>query len=520
MKEEIQIDIKSYLDIAVRRKWFIIIPFLFVALASVGLAYLLPPIYKSTTIILVEPQKVPTDYVKPTVTSKIEERLTTISQQIMSRTRLENIINELSLYPEVKGKVPMEEIVEAMRKDITLEVKGTSAFTLEYLGREPRQTMIVTSRLASLFIEENLRTREQQAVSTSEFLDNELKSLKAQLETQEKAVQDYKLRFMGELPEQRDTNLRTMERLNQQVQNIDANLRNAQDRQVLVEGQLAERKAMVFNSPASIAPAGVSGIPAPMNSPLARLLALKASLQSLTSAGYTEKYPDVIRLKNEIQEVEAQAGIEKKVVESPAQEPGEVKVAKVEKRTEELLDPGFQNLRAQLEGLKMEIKNLRSEKVALAHQIRVFQARVENTPKREQELTILSRDYNNTSESYRTLLDKRLNAQIAENMEKRQKGEQFKILDPANLSEKPFKPNRPKIILMGILLGLALGAGAAYLMETQDSSFKGEKEMKFYLKFPVLAVIPHLEEGNQKKGRELIEKLRYLTPFRRRAGGV
>lgn len=520
MKEAIQIDIKTYLDIAVRRKWFIIIPFLFVTLASVGLAYLLPPIYKSTTTILVEPQKVPTEYVRSTVTSGIEERLTTISQQILSRTRLENIINELSLYPKVKGKVPMEQIVEGMRRDITLQVRGTSAFTLEYLGREPRQAMLVASRLASLFIEENLRTREQQAVSTSEFLDNELKSLKAQLETQEKAVHDFKLRYMGELPEQRDANLRTLDRLNQQAQNIDANLRNAQDRQVLVEGQLAERRAIMLNSPASIVLAGVSGIPAPVNSPLARLQALKAALLNLTSAGYTEKYPDVIRLKNEIQEVEAQAGIEKKVVESPAQEPGEVKVAKVEKRTEELLDPGLQNLRTQLEGLKIEVKNLRSERVALANQIKALQGRVENTPKREQEMTILSRDYNNTLNNYRTLLDKRLNAQIAENMEKRQKGEQFKILDPANLSEKPFKPNRPRIILMGILLGLAMGAGAAYLMENQDSSFKGEKEMKFYLKFPVLAVIPHLEEGNQKKGREIIEKLRYLTPFRRRAGGL
>lgn len=520
MKETIQLDMKSYFDIAVRRKWFIIIPFLVITLASVGLAYLLPAIYKSTTLILVEPQKVPTDYVKPTITSKIEERLYTISQQILSRTRLESIINELNLYPEMKGKVPAEDIVDGMRKDIKLQVRGNSAFTLDYLGREPRQTMMVASRLASLYIEENLKAREQQAVSTSDFLENELKNLKAQLEIQEKAVQDFKLRSMGELPEQREANLRTLDRLNLALQNVDASLRNAQDRQVLMEGQLAERKALVASAPVTVMTAGSTGNPVPVSTPSARLQGLKASLLTLTSAGYTEKYPDVVRLKNEIQEVEAQMEMQMKAAQTTAPEPGEQKVAKVERRPEELMDPGLQNLRVQLEGLKMEIKNLRSEKVALAHQIRVFQARVENTPKREQELTILSRDYNNTLLNYRSLLDKRLNAQIAENMEKRQKGEQFKVLDPANLPEKPFKPNRPRIILLGILLGLALGAGGAYLVETQDSSFKGEKEMKFYLKFPVLAVIPHLEEGNQKRGREFVAKLRHLTPFRRRAGGV
>ena len=491
MEDKEQLEIRKYLDIITRRKWFIIIPFLIITSGAVLLAFTLPPLYRSSTLILVEQQKVPPDYVKPTIGAGVKERLATISQQILSRTRLESIIKEFNLYPRERQKEPLEVVVEMMRKDIGLEVRGTDAFRIEYRGRDPRLTMLVANKLASLYIEENLKVREQQAVSTTDFLDNELRNLREVLERQEKAVQDFKLRYMGELPGELEANLRGLDRLNLQLQSVEASIISAQERSILLETQIGERRKILANvSPLPLMPQAPG---MPVQVPLSRRLEeLKARLANLMASGYTEKYPDVVMLKREIKEVEAQIASSEPEETSPpgASEGGK----KAQAKGEDLLDPGILTLKGQLDSLKVEIKNLMAEKANIRRQIAVLQERVRNTPQREQQLAVLTRDYDNTLQNYRTLLDKRLNAQIAENMEKRQKGEQFRILDPANLPEKPFKPNRPKMILLGLLLGLAIGLGTAFIAENMDTSFKGEEEVKEFTGVPVLVTLPRMGE--------------------------
>src|SRR3989304_8976701 len=301
-----QVQLEDVIEIILRRKWFIIIPFLLSIVGTLLALIFIPPVYKSTTLILVEPQKVPEAYVKATITVHINDRVSTITQQVMSRTRLESIIKEFDLYKDAKDKLTSDEVVDIMRGNIEVAVKGgetrnrdLSSFTIAYMGNDSETVMHVTSRLASLFIEENLKVREQQAEGTTEFLDNQLQSLKKSLESQESQIKSYKEQHMGELPSQLEANLRTLDRLQLERQITNDALRSAEDRKNMVERQLSE---------IGIAPGGVRDAATGVVSsdPVRRRLAeLQAELSQLSSM-YTDKYPDIVRVKSEIAELESQ----------------------------------------------------------------------------------------------------------------------------------------------------------------------------------------------------------------------
>ncbi len=210
-------NIDDYVEILRRRIWYLVIPFLLIMIGTASYVIFAPRLFKASTLVLVTPQKVPETFVHPTVTSRIEERLQSISQEVMSRTRLEQIINDFGLYQNESKNLSREEIVELMQKDIKVELptkkEEKGYFTISYIGKDPNVVTTVANRLASLFIEENLRFREQQAVGTTEFLTSELTAKKARLEELEAAVTQYKKQHMGELPEQRETNLRILEQL-------------------------------------------------------------------------------------------------------------------------------------------------------------------------------------------------------------------------------------------------------------------------------------------------------------------
>ncbi|NIM96526.1 MAG: protein GumC, partial [candidate division Zixibacteria bacterium] len=229
-----------------RRKWWIVVPFLVSLVISYGVYHRLPKIYKATTLILVQPQEVPEDYIKPTVTSLVSDRLSTLSQQILSRTHLEKVIKEFNLFHGEIGKAPMEEILEAMRKSIGIQIQQTqnrdvqNTFTISYAGKDPKKVMMVTNRLASLFIEENLRAREKQAAVTSDFIERELFAIEGALKEKEKETRNFKERHMGELPEQLDANLRILERLQDQLNNNSDALKTAEARGLMVREQISE----------------------------------------------------------------------------------------------------------------------------------------------------------------------------------------------------------------------------------------------------------------------------------------
>ena len=318
MADEKPFNIHDYLAIGLRRKWYIIIPIIVLcALASFGVYKYLPKVYKATTSVLVEPQKVPENYVHTTNTDSVASRLNTIGQEILSRTRLEGVIQGFNLFSEIRDKVPMESIVESMRNAIEVKVQNNpqnertrNSFSISFEGKEPRTVMMVTNKLASLFIEENLKVRESQAEGTSMFITKELSSVEEQLKRNEHDIRSFKERSMGQLPQQLDANLRILERLQQQLQTTSENMRAAEDRSVLLQNQIEQLK---IGAQSSISRGILSdkaleaeeiGIEQIQEDPLiTQLNNLKRDLANAQSR-YKESHPDVIDLQKKIARLE------------------------------------------------------------------------------------------------------------------------------------------------------------------------------------------------------------------------
>jgi polysaccharide chain length determinant protein (PEP-CTERM system associated) len=494
-------NIHDYIEILLRRIWYIVIPFVIVLAGACIYAFTSPKEYRASTLVLVTPQKVPEAFVRPTVTSKIEDRLQSISQEIMSRTRLEQVISEFKLYSGEAKSVSREEVVELMRKNIQVELKGKEGFfSISYIGKDPRVVTTVTNKLASLFIEENLKLREQQAQGTSEFLSVELNATKAKLDEQEKTITHFRRQYSGELPEQRDANLKVLEQLQLLYQRIGENLRSAQDRKLVIQKQMNDTELLLASSP-NIRDSVGSPLISLRDPQEVQLEQFKNQLADLQTK-YTEKHPDIVIIKKRIAELEAKIEKDKlgkktgesvTVSELPAPQT-ETKKEKKEGKSELRLNPRYKEMESQLIATELEIERLREEEGKVKAQINSYRGRIENTPLREQAMTLISRDYQNTKENYQTLSKKSQEAQQAENLERRQKGEQFKIIDPGRIPEKPFRPDIPKILLFGLLLGMGSGFGLAFFREQMDRSFRDAEDLETTLGFKVLTNIPKIEK--------------------------
>jgi uncharacterized protein involved in exopolysaccharide biosynthesis len=355
----------EYLEILRRRMWYIIIPFVLVMVGTSIYAILAPREYKASTLVLISPQKVPTAFVQTTVTSQVEERLQSIAQEVMSRTSLEKIITELRLYEKESKRLSKEETVELMRKNIKLELPSTKRaektgfFSLSFIGDDPNTVATVANRLSSLFIEENLKIREQQAAGTTEFLAKELAEAKAKLDQMEASGAKY------------------------------------------------NRPARIYTEKDK----------------------LKNELAGLRTK-YTDNHPDVIAMKKKIADLE-------------------------------------------------ENKSM---------------GRIEQAPASEQDVGARGKEYQSMKLTYEILLKKNQEAQQAENLEKRQQGEQFKVIDPAIVPDKPFSPDVPKILLISLFAGLASGLALAFMREQMDRSFHDADDVEISLGIKVLATIPQIEE--------------------------
>jgi polysaccharide chain length determinant protein (PEP-CTERM system associated) len=468
------LEIEKYKGIAFRRMWWIIIPFLLSILAGIGLSLKLPKLYMTSTLILVQPQKVPESYVREIVSLDIEDRVRTITQQVTSRTNLEKIIREFNLYNETGAQMFMEDKISDLRKRITVDVarsgnRGTSSFQIFFTWKDPAHMAEVTNALASYFITENLKLREDQAIGTEEFLTEELENIRRKLLVKEEELKRYREQHMGGLPEQLQTNLSILERIQQQMVTNQENLREAENRKLLIQQQLAE--AAEIKKSRTTLPTEAGG---ETEQPIS-LDELRIQLASL-EARYTERHPDVIRLKEKISDLESREKGDPKKGQKVSEDRG---MAQAER-----------NLANRLREIELEIKNLKAEAAQLYSQMKRYQTQVENTPKLEQELMSLNRDYDNIRETYNSLLSRKLEAQLAVSMETKQKGEQFRILDPAKVPIRPFKPDMKRIFLMSIALGLGLGCGLAYLKEIMDTSYKTPEELEQELQLPVLVSMP------------------------------
>jgi polysaccharide chain length determinant protein (PEP-CTERM system associated) len=481
----------EYLEILRRRMWYIIIPFVLVMAGASIYSIIAPREYKASTLVLISPQSVPENFVHATVTSNVEERLQSITQEVMSRTRLETIITEFRLYEKESKHLPKEEIVELMLKNVKVELptkrdeKGF--FSISFISDNPNTAASVANRLSSLFIEENLKIREKQASGTTEFLTNELTEAKAKLDQMDANVTNYKRRFMGGLPEQRDTNLKIFEQLQNQNQPISDSLRTAQDRKLFIQKQLTDMEMPISASATTGSEKdnlhSVSFSSAQKDASSATAIdvggsyetkkdKLKRELEDLRTK-YTDNHPDIIAMKKKLANLEKN----KDTYDSDIKK-----------------DPRYKELKNQLTATSLEIKRLQDEGASISTQINKYMGRIEQSPAREQEMASMLREYQSTKAAYETLLSKSQGAQQAENLEKRQKGEQFKVIDPARVPEGPFSPDVPKILLIGLFAGLAGGMALAFISEQMDRSFHDAADVEISLGIKVLATIPKIEE--------------------------
>ena len=487
------IKIDHYLGLVFKHRWLLIIPFCIAMVAGIFLAITLPKIYEAKTLILVMPQRVPSNYVQSIVTTDLDSRISTISEQILSRSNLEKIIEKYGLFSDPKySGMFLEEMVAALRKRIEVKVnrgrRGSDAFSISFKGSDPKKIMEVTNRLAGSFIDENLKVREAQAVGTSDFLADELNTKRQRLVGVEQKLREYRRQNIGELPEQLDANLRILERLQTQLSEREKTLREEKSRLTMIESQIeGNRKILAENR--------VTGTVSDEGDEVSLEL-LKAQLATLKS-NYTDRHPDVIKLKAKIADLEAQnkTGVPVSSAEPRANVSGDPTLQLVSNTLTELM-------RQRVE-LSNEIKNIAPEITELKQQMGEYQKRVEGTPKREQELMALKRDYENTQESYNSLLNRKLEAEIAVNMEKKQQGEQFRILDHAVLPRKPVSPDMRKLFLFSVAAGLGLGGGLIFLLDFLNPSLKQPKDYESELGLAVLATIPKLLSPKDKILRRL-----------------
>jgi succinoglycan biosynthesis transport protein ExoP len=433
-------EILEYLEVPLRRPWLVVVPFALTVVLSVVATLVLPKKYKSTTLILVESQKLPETFVAKMPADETNKRLQTIRQEILSRTRLETVAKELDPYGDL-ATASMSGIVDRMRDAIEIAVKGNDAFTIEFVHRDPRKAQAVTNRLATLFIGEVARTREEQVKEAYQFIDGQLQDARRELEKREEALRHYKEQHMGALPEQTTANLATLQRLQLELQSVNENLRMAADR--------------LPNLTSVPSKAG--------EDPEAELRQLQDQLTALRSR-YTDEHPDVKALRARIAEVQ------RDLKGRPAVEP----------------DAGS----LEAEKTRREIENLRHRREDIEGRITTFQARVEAAPRAEEDIATLSRDFQKLNENYLALLNRKLDAQMAAKMEQRWKGEQFRVLDPANLPDHHVSPSLPLFLMGGILAGLVAGLGTSLTAEFLDPSVKSIHELEALVPFPVLAVIP------------------------------
>lgn len=460
-----------------RRKWLGILVVLVPFTAGVSIIMALPDLYQSIALVMIERQQVPEAFVRPTVTSQLEIRLQTISQEILSRSRLESLITHFNLYPDLRTPTSSEQAVDRMRNDIRLELKAndtnklgtTTAFTLSFRGRDPQTVALVTNTLASFYIEENLKARERQATGTAEFLRVQLADAKKRLDEQETRVSTLRRRYLGQLPQQMQANLSTLDSLNAQLRINSDNQVRLSERRDQLSLQLAVARAQSGDETDEM-----------------RLARLRRELATLRIK-YTDRWPDIIRIKNEIA-----------ILEKQMAEPKPKAVAKAPLPP----TPEVMRLVEAMEGADTELKLAKGDEQRIRRAIDMYQTRVENTPKSEQEFQEMTRDYETTRELYQTLSKRYDEALLAESMEQRQKGEQFRVLDSALPSSVPTAPKRGRLLLICAALSLALGAGAMVLAEVLDTSFHSTEDLRAYTTVPLLVSIPRiLTEADSRRER-------------------
>jgi polysaccharide chain length determinant protein (PEP-CTERM system associated) len=471
--------IYHYINLIFKHRWLLIIPFCLAMIIGIYLSIALPRVYKAYTLILIKPQQVPVDYVqKASVAATIESRIRSISQKILSRANLEKMISQFNLFsaPEQQDML-IEEKINDLGQLIEIELQTdkheqANAFFISFRWPNPQQAALVVNNLADRFIDEDLREREAEAIDTTQFLDEQLVVMRGQLKEYETRLSDYRKRYMGELPGQLNTNLRMLDSLQEQLSQREERLRDEKNRLAMLEIEINTARESLAGGTILSERGEELTLPELKN----RLYTLKAN--------YTDQHPDVIRLKALIADMEA------KLKSGELKSPGQA--SKNTSLTEEqlLTSTKLNELTRQRSEVKIEINNLEDDIRKTKNDIWMYQQRIERTPKREEELMTLNRDYQNIQASYSSMLNRKLEADVAVNMEKKQKGEQFNILVRAQVPKRPVSPNIKILFILAVMGALGVGSGLIFLLDYFDTSLKDPKDFESDLGVSVLATIP------------------------------
>ena len=484
------LDVSRYLGIVRRRHMQFLIP-LFLGWTLVwGASWVLAPRYQSSTLILVEQPTMPKDYVTPNVNDDLQQRMQSITQQILSRTRLLRIIDAMNLYSGGQGSPTPDDKVEHMRKDIGIELVKNghdtiTAFNVSYTSRDPRLAQQVTSELTNLFINENLEVRQQESEDTTKFLEAQLETARKTLSDQEDKIREFKGHHVGELPAQVGSNLQILAGLQSQLQTEEDALNTAKQQRVYLE-TLVNQYRSLQGSPKSEggAPQGLPAVDEELDK-------LRAQLADLSSH-YTDRHPDVRKLKEQIAKTEKVrdqivADLKAKALAAQA-DPN----AAAATDAADMRDPSspMVQLQGQLQANRVEIANREHAVADLKTKVVDYQARLNQEPVREQQLSDLTRGYEQSKANYDELLKKKNGSAMATSMELLQQGERFRIIDPPSLPLKPDFPNRLKFCGIGLGVGLALGAVVAGAFEMMDDRIYDQTELQKLLPVAVISEIP------------------------------
>ena len=487
-----QPDIHRYLNVVRRRHMYFLIPLLLGWLVVWGAGWVLPPLYQSSTLILVEQPSMPSNYVTPNVSEDLQDRLQSITQQILSRTRLLLIMDKYHLYEGGHNQRTSDEKVTLMRKDIDIQLvqredrKGITGFTISYQGVNPQIAQQVTGELTDLFIDENLKARQQHSEDTTSFIESQLANAGASLAEQEAKVRDYEAKHQGELPSQQASNLQILSGLQAQLQSEQDALNNAKQQSVYYQALIGQYRTL---GDASVT---ADGGPATLPAIDQQLETLRSRLADLRSH-YTERHPDIQSLKDEIARTERmrnQLLTGAKDQGKSGEHAGDASSAN--DRSNPIQNQALLQLQSQQQANKLEIANREQAVVSLKARINDYQMRLNSEPARAQELADLERGYDQSKVNYDDLLKKKNESAMATNMERMQQGERFTMLDPPSLPMRPTSPNRLKLCGIGLGVGVALGVLVVVGFEFMDDRIHNEKEIKALLPTAIIAEIPEI----------------------------
>ena len=488
--------IDEVLRVARKRMWVVLVPLAVVSAATAVVVRKIPDQYRSDAMIVVIPQRIPTEYVRSTVTIRIEDRLQTIKAQVLSRTLLEETIKTFNLYAEErKNGALMEDIVNRMRNEVFITLfRLGETFQISYVGEDPKTVTKVTEYLTTTFINQSHKDRSSLADSTNQFLETELADAKRRLIDHELKLQAYNQRHSGELPSQQPSNLQASANLQMQIQATLTQISNLQDRRRNAEKEIQNLQTIAELFPVPDVTPVPNNPTGPVTLSAAQKLAnAEAKLAAQQAAKFTEDHPEVRASRREIAQLQKE--VEAEALRQPVSSVTPRPISPAQYAQQKRL----QDLRDDIEDIGKEIAAKLLEEKRLRDMSGTYQNRADMAPIRASELVELTRDYATLNGRYSSLLAKKEEAKMALNLEARQIGEQFRLLDPARLPEKPIKPNRPMMNMMGLAAGFGIGLVLVGLLEYRDSSFKTDAEITTLLTLPVLAVVPLMQSDDDRE---------------------